>query len=302
MLRRKILRKIYFTTLIVFILFIISSFTMNKNIANIKVEYPKKLSNIYLLNDDNYLLEVGVVIKDKLLDNIPIIINSLKQDNKSFNGLRGLIPNNTKINKINLNDGILEIDFNKELLNVNSNLEEKVVESLVYSLLNFKEIKGIKISIDNEPLKELPKSNILLDDILTKDFGINKDYAITSMNDIQKVFLYYYEEKNGEKYYVPVTKYVNSRDDKIKIIIDNLKNNYLSSTNLMSYLNEKVYIENYEHQSNVVTLSFSNVLDFSSDMMKEEVIYTLSNSILLSEDVSKVIFMQNDHIMTIATK
>lgn len=302
MLRQKILRKIYFTTLIVFILFVISSFTINKNISNIKVEYQANLSSIYLLDDNDYLLEVNIVVKDNIMDSIPVVINNLKAGNKHYSGLRGILPNNTEINELILDKGILTIDFNQEILNINENMEEKVIESVVYSLLNFKEIKGIKILIDGKPLTNLPKSDIKLDEILTKDFGINKEYDIMSMNDIQKVVLYYYEEKDQNKYYVPITKYLNSKDDKIKIIIDNLKNNYLAKTNLMSYLNEKVRLEKYERQSDMVTLSFASVVDFSSDLVMEEVIYTLSNSILESTDVEKVVFMQNNHIITIKNK
>ena len=302
MLRQKILRKIYFTTLIVFILFVISSFTINKNISNIKVEYQKNISSIYLLDENDYLLKVNVMVKDKLMDNIPIIIDSLKIGNKHYSGLRGIIPNNTKIQDIKLDDNILTIDFNSELLNINSEYEEKVIESIVYSLLEFKEIKGIKITINKKPLTILPKSNITLSDILTKEFGINKTYHLTNMNNILKVVLYYYEEKGNNNYYVPVTKYLNSKDDKVKVIIENLKNNYLSETNLMSYLNEKVSIKNYEQSSNIVTITFANVLDFNDDFISEEVIYTLSSSILESMDVEKVIFMQNDSIIAIKTK
>ena len=302
MLRQKILRKIYFTTLIVFILFVISSFTINKNISNIKVEYQTNLSNIYLLDDDNYLLEVSIVVKDNVLDSIPVIINNLKSNNKHYSGLRGILPNNTEIKNLSLQDGILTIDFNQELLNINEDLEEKVIESLVYSLLNFKEIKGVKITIDGKNLTHLPKSNIKLDDVLTKDIGINKEYDITCMNDIQKVILYYYEERDSNKYFVPVTKYVNSKDDKIKVIIDNLRNNYLTGTNLMSYLNEKVSIEKYEHTEDVVTLSFASILDLSPSIVKEEVIYTLANSIFDSTDYTKVIFMENNRIINIRTK
>lgn len=299
MLRKKIIRKIYFTTLIVFVLFVISSFTINKNISNIKVEYQTNLSGIYLLDDNGYLLEVNVVIKDNLMDSIPIIINNLKSSNRHYSGLKGVIPNNTVLNNIKLKDGILTLDFNEELLNVNQDYEEKVIESIVYSFLNFKEINGVTITINGNTLTHLPKSNIKLNDILTKEFGINKEYSITSMKDIQKVILYYYEEKDNNKYYVPVTKYLNSEDDKIKIIIDNLKNDYLSKTNLMSYLNEKVKLEKYEYQNKIVTLTFANVLDFSMDTLEEEVIYTLANSILDSTDIEKVIFMQNNSIITI---
>ena len=300
MLRAKILRKIYFTTLIVFVLFVASSFTVNKNISNIKVEYQTMVSSIYLLDDNNYLLKVNIIIKDNIMDNIPIVINSLKEDSKHYSGLRGIIPNNTKINDLKLNKGVLDIDFSKELLDINKDLLEKEIESIVYSLLDFKEINGIRISINKKPIKEILNLDIP-DNILNKDFGINKEYTITSMNDIQKVVLYFYEEKNDNKYYVPITKYLNSKDDKIKIIIDNLKSNYLVKTNLMSYLNEKIAIESYEKLNDTVTISF-NIPNLDFNEPTEEVIYTLSNSILDSNIATKVIFMQNDRIITIKQK
>ena len=301
MLRRKILRKIYFTTLIVFILFVISSFTINKNISNIKVEYQTHLSNIYLLDDNNYLLEVSIVVKDNVLDSIPIVINNLKAENKHYSGLRGIIPNKTKLQDIKLDNGLLTIDFNKELFNINEELEEKVIESIVYSLLSFKEIKGVKITIDGKELKYLPKSKIKIDDILTKKFGINKEYHLTSIKDISKVILYYYEEQSSNKYYVPITKYLNSNDDKIKVIIDNLKNSYLSETNLMTYLNDKIKINKYEQNKDTVTIYFQDILSIN-ELPNEEVIYVLSNSIFDSTDIQKIIFMNNDQIIKIKTK
>lgn len=295
MLREKILRKIYITTLIVFVLFIISSFTVNKTISNIKNEYQTKLSKIYLLDDNNYLLEVSVSVKDNINDNIPIVFNNLK-DTKHYSGLKGLIPVNTKINNYEIKDKILNIDFSDNLLNINDELKDKLIESIVYSYLNFKEIDKVRITINN---KELSEINNNYSSVLTRDIGINKEYSINSIKDIKKVVLYYYEEKDGNKYYVPVTKYLNSKDDKIKIIIDNLKTNYLVKTNLMSYLNDKVKIDKYEKTNNIVTISFASILDFNDNDILEEVIYTLSNSIIDSNEAIKVIFTYNDQILNV---
>lgn len=296
MLRTKILRKIYLTTLIIFVLFIISSFTINKSITNIKTEYETKLSSIYLLDNENYLLKVNISVKDNIDDNIPFVFNSLKENNRHYSGLNGLIPANAEINNYKIENKILNIDFNDDLLKVNDELKEKVIESLVFSYISFNEIDGVKISINNKPLNEIINYN---DEILTKEIGINKEYDITKPSNIQKVVIYYYEEKNNNKYYVPVTKYVNSNDDKIKIIIDNLKTNYLVKTNLMSYLNDKINILKYEKTNNIVTISFANVLDFNSDNILEEVVYTLSNSIIDSNVATNVIFMQNDEIIAV---
>ena len=129
------------------------------------------------MDDNNYLLSVPVSVKNDLMDNIPIIINSLKEGYNHISGLKGIVPNNTKINNIKINNGILEIDFSKDLLNVNENLEEKIIESILFSLLDFKEIEKVRITIDGKPLNNYLKSNIELNDLLTKDFGINNGNA-----------------------------------------------------------------------------------------------------------------------------
>ena len=123
MLREKILRKIYITTLIIFVLFIISSFSINKSISNIKTEYQTKISSIYLLDDNDYLLKVNISVKDNINDNIPIIINILKENNKHYSGLKGIIPANTIVNDWKIEEGVITIDFNNHLLNVNDKLK-----------------------------------------------------------------------------------------------------------------------------------------------------------------------------------
>ena len=303
MLREKILRKICYTTLIFFILLVISTFSNQQIIPNTRTEYKNDLINIYLLNENNYLTEVMVLVSDKNDYNTVFeIVNHLKNNNKYYDSLKGVIPNNTEINKIEFIDNILYIDFNEELLNVNPSLEEKVIESLVYSIMNLKNIKGIKISINGQELNTLPKSNIDLEDVLTKDIGIDKEYNLTSTSDILKVVLYYYQEINSNKYYVPVTKYVNEKDDKIKVIIDNLKNSYLYHTNLMSYLNDRIEVLQYEEVNNIVSLSFNNLITLNPDDAFEEVTYTIANSIFSSMDSEKVIFMENNQIIKVMSR
>ena len=55
----------------------------------------------------------------------------------------------------------------------------------------------------------------------------------------------------------------------------------------------------YEKTNDIVTISFASVLNFDSNAIKEEVIYTLSNSIIDSNIATKVIFMQNGGIIAI---
>ncbi len=303
MLRERFIKKLLQTVFIFFILLVISTWTINDGIKNTKVSLKKDIVGIYLIDENSYLCEAMTLVDNKnSLEAVSEIIDSLKNSNHLYQGLKGLIPNNTVLNKASLKDGILYLDFNDQLFNVNANLEEKVVEALIYSLLSLNNVKGLKLSINNKELVELPKSKITIPSLLDKSFGINKEYHLNRMNDINKVVLYYYQEIDNNNYYVPVTRYLNNKDDKVKVIIDNLQNNYIYKTNLMSYVTNKIEILDYSIKEDTVSLSFDKLITLDSKEAREEVIWTMSNSIFDSLDVTKVIFSEQDNIVEIVLR
>ncbi len=306
MLRRKALNRIYLTTIVLFIM--LATFTidyLNKNNSNTKdleeIEYVSNLntSHIYLLNNDNYLVKVDILLtKDNVVDMVREIINNLSVNNKKYNNLKGVIPSNTKVNDISFKDNIITIDFSNDLLKVNEKLEEKVIESIVYSMLEIKDIHDVIIKIDGENLTKLEKSKKDLPVILNKEFGINKSYEITKLSDIEKVVLYYVFNDDDNSYYVPVTRYINSSSNKVKIIIDSLKGNYFSNTNLSSYLSYKTNVKDFNLENDILTITFSSL----NEENLEEVTYSLASSIFDSMDIEKVIFELDDKIVDIKVK
>ena len=139
MLKRKALKRIYLTTLVLFIMLITFSFNNleKEKVNNLReVEFVSNLntSHIYLINNDNYLVKVDILLdKDDIVNMAKEVLNNLSINNKKYNNLKGLIPSNTKINDISYENNTLTIDFSKDLLKVRENLEEKVIESIVYS-------------------------------------------------------------------------------------------------------------------------------------------------------------------------
>ena len=304
MLRRKALKRIYLTTLVLFIMlvtFTFNSFKDNNNDQLQEVEFVSNLNttHIYLLNKDNYLVSVDILIdKDKIENMAENIINNLSVNNRKYSNLKGLIPSNTKINNIEFKDKTLIVDFSKDLLKVSDKLEEKVVESIVYSLLEIDGVENIKIKIEGEDLEKLEKSNKNLPLLLNSSFGINKSYEINSLKDSMKIVLYYVFNDNDNSYYVPVTRFVNSKDDKVKIIIDSLKGNYYSNTNLSSYLSYKTDVKDFSLDDDILTITFSSL---NNDNL-EEVTYSLASSIFDSLDVKKVIFEMDNQIIDVKSK
>ena len=111
-----------------------------------------------------------------------------------------------------------------------------------------------------------------------------------------KITLYYNSNSNGTPYYIPVTKYINSKDDKVNIIIDELSSKSSYETNLISYLNYDTKLMSYTLEDGEINLYFNNCILNSKDDNKilEEVIYSISYSLEDSIEVSNVHFYVNN--------
>ena len=301
MLRKRALRKIFITTFTCFtllVLYIIPT-KVNDNYleTDIDVIYTSSVYNseIYLLGENNYLVKTNLMLKeDDVDDKIEELLEHLKIDSKFTKpvGLKGIIPKDTEINEVTVTGNRAVIDFDDNLLKVDKKLEERLIESIVYSTTSIAGIDEVIITINGEKLSILPESRKSLPDTLTRDFGINKVYDITNRNGIQKVILYYTENISNNNYYVPVTKYLNDDRDKIKIIIDNLSSSYIYEDNLSSYLRNDVTMLDYKTSDNVMEINFNKDI-FPSDKLLESVEYTLSYSIFDNYDVDKILLKVN---------
>ena len=159
---------------------------------------------------------------------------------------------------------------------------------MVYTLKNIKKINNIKILVNN-------KENSFFDKEYTRSIGINKKYNLTSLEDINNITIYYVSSNNENNYYIPVTKYINTKDDKIKIIIEELSSSSSYQSNLMSYLNYDTKLISYDLEDNELNLYFNDaIINKSDDKILEEVIYSISYSIKDSINVDNIHFYVND--------
>ena len=303
MLKSKAIRKIFITTLSLFILLIVYSLPTVDNSytlkTNLEIENTTGLytNNLYLLNSDGYLVKSKVLLESSdIKEKVSEIIDQLtiQENNYLPRGLFPYIPKGTKVLNILSGKKQITIDFSKEFLNMKVELEKQIISGIVYSILDLDEVEEVIILVEGEVLKEYPNTHEVLDSPLTKEIGINKEYSLTSRNDISKVVIYYLSEIDDEYYYVPVTKYVNDNRDKIKIIVDELASSYIYESNLMSFLHSNVALLDYYEQENVLFLNFNDYLFDSDDKVLEEVLYSIAYSVFDNYDVSMVMFEVND--------
>lgn len=263
------------------------------------VNYELKTHEVYLLDNNNYLTRVkipthyeGKKLVEELL-NI-LICNDISKD-KIPNNFKCVINKNTVINKINIKNNTIKIDFNNSLLETNKNQEEKVIESIVYTLTSINNINNIIIYIDGKLLTKLPKNNINIPASLSRNFGINKKYNLTSTNNISKTNVYYVNKQLDKTYYTPITLVNNDNREKIEIIIDELSNKIIDSK-LNSYLNNNTKVINNNIKDNTMYVNFNeNILnDFDNNSILEEVIYTITLSINDNYNIENIFFDVNN--------
>ena len=298
MLRNQIKNKLIITLLSLFIVLLIYMVPSN-NIYEENIKYTSEYNYIYLLNND-YLVRTTMTSDNKDdINKIKEIINSLTIDSniKNYinNNYKQIIPKNTKLLNLKLDNKLLKLNFSKELLDISVNLEEKMIESIIYSLTELDSVDKILIYIEDELLTKLPHSNKELPLELTKDYGINKIYDISNISNTTKLTLYYYIKDNDNYNAVPVTIFTNNNKDKVEVIIKELKSSLSYQTDLVSFLSNNAKLLDYQIEENKIKLNFSNALldDFYNDSLIEEVKYALSSSIKDSLNIKEVEYYIN---------
>ena len=281
MLKRKALRKIFITTLSMFIiltLYTIPNTNKYDNVlrTNLEIEDITNLStdSVYLLNKDNYLVKTDVFIDSKDLDDkIRKIINYLTIDNNKVPiGLSGYISKDNKLLDFNIEANSLVLNFSKEFIN-----EEITVSGIVYTMLELDEIEEVSFLVNDKPYKDYNNLN--------KNIGINKDILYTNRNNIEKVVVYYLDKTDN--YYVPVTKYLNNTNEKIEVIVEELKN---TKKDLISYINYNAKLLDYMEEANLLVLNFSKEIKDSNKDSLDKTLNTISYSVFDNYDVNMVMF------------
>ena len=293
MLKKNALRRICISTFSLFIVLLLCIFPNNET------SYPEEIISIneltmplYIKDQTGYVARTNIIKKKD--NDIEYIINLLTKGSLYENYLpvnfEPLIPENTKLLNYSLNDKVLKLNFSKEFLLVKENDEEKMIESLIYSLCELESIDKILIYVENEKLNELPNSKIKLPVSLDKSYGINKVYDIKSYKNVTKTTIYYASKTDDLTYYIPITKITNNDANAVEIIVKELKTSPIYESNLISFLNASYELKNYEIMENSVNMSFDNkmLLNLNDENITEKVKYTLALSIrdTLGKDVS----------------
>lgn len=180
--------------------------------TNIEVVGDRVNRRIYLVSNDNLTIPLTVSLnkRDTVQEQMVEVFGLLKENSKAAQtSIKGVIPKDTKLNGLEVFEKELILDVSKEFLNYSTTDESKLLESVVYTYLEFPEVDMVSLYVDGERLSKLPKQDTVVPMCMREQIGINRESKKASeIAGKQMINVYYQKTIDSKNYLVPVSQYV----------------------------------------------------------------------------------------------
>jgi len=214
------------------------------------------------------------------------------------NDFQAVIPQDTKIS-INVDDDkVATVDFSNEFKEYEAKDEEKILQSITWTLTQFDSIDSVKLSLNGHALTEMPVNKTPIQGALTRADGINVNTDdVTDITNTKPLTVYYIGGDLESYYYVPVTKRVsNGEENNVTAAVGELIEGPGMSTSpsLTSLLPEDVkLLDDPVVEDGKVTLNFneniySSGLDGEEKVVADEILNSLVLSLTEQEGIESV--------------
>ncbi|WP_243291187.1 GerMN domain-containing protein [Bacillus sp. FJAT-47783] len=202
------------------------------------------------------------------------------------NGFRAVIPRGTTVQSVNIKeDGTAVVDFSKEFTEYQPKDEQKILQAVTYTLTQFDNVNKVKLWINGHELKEMPVNGTPIDDGVSREDGINiMTTSVVDITNSHPLTVYYLTEREGQVYYVPVTKRVpNTNKDSVEAAVAALIDGPELSSGLLNEFQPGVkLLESPMYEDGQVTLNFNEAIYSSFDEKKKMISKNILDALVLT--------------------
>ncbi|RDW16269.1 spore gernimation protein [Oceanobacillus arenosus] len=210
------------------------------------------------------------------------------------NGFQAVLPEGTEVMGVNLKeDGTMIVDFSEEFKDYEATDELQILESVTHTLTQFENVDKVQLWINGHPQTEMPVNGTPIGDGYSRANGINiTDTDTVDLVNSQAVTMYYPAEHGENRYYVPVTQYVEKGDgDFYQSIIESLLNGPGFQANVVHVFNSKTDLASKPVLSDgVLELVFNDEIlkDSEQGIIADEVMETLVRTLTEQQSIDAV--------------
>ncbi|CDQ39404.1 MULTISPECIES: GerMN domain-containing protein [Virgibacillus] len=198
------------------------------------------------------------------------------------NGFQAVLPAGTEVLGIDLQeDGTMIVNLSEEFSNYEANDEKKILEAVTYSLTQFENVKDVQLQMEGKALSEMPVNGTPISQGYSRANGINvTDTGTSDLMQSKTVTMFYPAEHDENRYYVPVTQYVEQKQDadELSAIVENLVDGPGVQSNVTQVFNPTTTLTSKPSlKDGILQLQFNNDIlkDGEKAVISDEVMETI---------------------------
>ncbi|KHD86929.1 GerMN domain-containing protein [Heyndrickxia ginsengihumi] len=243
-------------------------------------------TELYLIDKNGYVVPQTFALpnsKSVAKQALEYLVKDGPVENILPNGFRSVLPANTQVD-VDVKNGVATVDFSKDFDHYKGEDEQKIIESVTWTLTQFDSIKKVKMQVDGVALKNMPvnKTPLNADGLTRASAGINIDTNdVADITNTHPVTVYYLAQYGQTEYYVPVTRRIsNDETNDVKAAVEQLVKGPDPGSNLVSgFMDDVSLLKNPQIKDGKVTLDFNKEilgsLNKKTKMISNEVLNPL---------------------------
>ncbi|GAB3064734.1 GerMN domain-containing protein [Virgibacillus ainsalahensis] len=210
------------------------------------------------------------------------------------NGFQAVLPEGTEILGLNLNEnGTMIVDVSEEFENYKAEDELKILEAMTHTLTQFDSVEKMQLRINGSPQESMPVNGTPIGEGYSKANGINiTDTDTLDLVNSKAVTMYYPAEHNENRYYVPVTQYIeNNSENMFNSIVHSLIEGPGYDTNVTHVFNDSISLTRKPTlDDGVLELEFSDEIlaEAEQAVISDEVMESLVRTLTEQQSVEAV--------------
>lgn len=199
-------------------------------------------------------------------------------------GLLPILPPTTEVLGLTIRDGLARVDLSASFLEYDPGMEREVLDSVVFTLLQFPTVEEVEIIVEGTVPGVFPggtKGEVFS----ANQRGINMEVAegLEDYGDTQRVILYFcHVLGDNHVFYIPVTRVVAGKGDPARTALEELLQGPRQGGGLFSEIPSGTVLRGISRQGELIIADFSReILNYRGGLSGEEhlfrqIIFTLS--------------------------
>jgi germination protein M len=271
-----------------------------KKVSKEEADAETVMTELYLIDKNGYVVSQSIPLPGQesvAKQALEYLVKNGPIENILPNGFRAVLPADTQVT-VDIKDGKAIADFSPEFNNYQPEDEQKILQSVTWTLTQFDSVENVELRVNGYPLTEMPVNGTPIDEKgLTRKVGINVDTSgVVDPTSTKPLTVYYVSQTDDKSYYVPVTKRVSSNSvDEVKAVVNELIEGPGYSSSLASDFTGAKLLDDPKLEDGTVTLNFNEAVygSLEEKMVSEHMLNSLVLSLTEQKGIKGVSILVN---------